>query len=51
MSNKLEELKEYILKLEKEFIDNKKDRKIIINMILKKIEELDLNEIEKTNTY
>lgn len=50
MNEKLIEYKKFILELEKEFLDNKKDRKIIVSKIIKKLEELDINEAKKPNS-
>lgn len=46
MNEKIMILKEFLLELEKEFIDEKKDRKIIVEKFLKKLDEV-FNEIKK----
>lgn len=50
MNEKLMEYKKFILELEKEFLDNKKDRKVIVSKILKKLEELEIDEVKKPNS-
>lgn len=45
------EYKKFILELEKEFLDNKKDRKVIVSKILKKLEELEIDEVKKPNSW
>ena len=48
MSNMLEEFKNFLIELEKDFIDEKKDRQIIIDKFLKKLEEV-FNETKKVD--
>jgi hypothetical protein len=44
----LEEFKNFLIELEKDFIDEKKDRQIIIDKFLKKLEEV-FNETKKVD--
>ena len=46
MNKAIIKLKEFLLELEKEFIDEKTDRKIIVEKFLKKLDEV-FNEIKK----
>ncbi len=48
MSKMLEEFKNFLIELEKDFIDEKKDRQIIIDKFLKKLEEV-FNEAKKVD--
>lgn len=48
MNDLIKKLKIFLIDLEKEFIDEKKDRKIIVEKFLKKLDEV-FDEIKKSN--